>query len=209
MPYRQTTKCQPYGSSSAMTLYVSDADFDIMRTYAEVAANVPGRQASEVCGYAFVRQINPQVYQLLPGSVFITTQEVAPGMSKPDASGEADVMDRDDQFEPDEPVYRLLWHSHMQGEAAFSGTDLRAHEIMGATTALEAMFFLVLNTDGDATANFEQYRPHRIGTQIRVVITEPRSDDYEALMAEFMKKRRFQPSQAQRPGNIYLVDNEN
>lgn len=203
--HRTTTLCRPQGTSRTMTLFITPEDFNTMREYAEAAADIPitvGVQQRpgnlEVCGYAFVRRFNPTTFQVIPGSVFITTQTVGPGFSMPDPAGEGEVSDRDDEFEPDEPVFRLLWHSHVNGTAQFSVTDLNTHDDMATMTACDAMFFLVLNTNGDATANFEQYQPNRIGAQIALVVSEDRDDtSYRTRMAEFADKRTLVKPQQQ------------
>lgn len=142
---------------------------------------------NEVCGYAFARQIDPNTFCVFGKSVFIVNQHVNPSAARTDPIGEVAVMDYEEQF--DEKLYRILWHSHVGGTAAFSTTDLKSHDDIGQATALDAMFFMVINNRGQATLNFEVYRPYRIGTQAELlVVDEVPAVDLEPYKAEIAAK---------------------
>ena len=166
MPKKYTALCRPLALSSAPQLIIGRAEFDEMVRYAVAAGK------NEVCGYAFARQLDTEQFYVIQGSVFIVDQHVAPGTARTDPAGEVAVMDYEERFGDDEPVYRVLWHSHVGGQASFSTTDLKSHDDIGRATALEAMFALVLNNRGQASANFEVYQPFRIGTQIELLVVD-------------------------------------
>jgi proteasome lid subunit RPN8/RPN11 len=159
-----TALCRPTGPSTGPTLSINRDDFNEMLNYAKAAGT------KEVCGYAFVTRTSATEYTVVAGSVFITTQMVDHGAAEPDGLGEIEVMDREEELP--EGVVRLLWHSHVDGQAGFSSTDLRTHDTMSETTALDSMFFIVLNKRGQASANFELYEPVRIGTQITLNVID-------------------------------------
>ena len=183
-----TTLCRPVHTSSTASLWVQRADFNELLNFARAAGS------NEVCGYAFVTKVSPTEFCIVPDSVFITTQMVERIAAEPDARGEVEVMDREEDL-PD-GTFRLLWHSHVDGTAKFSGTDFDTHNRIGKTTLLDAMFFLVLNKRGEASANLEQYRPFRIGTQITlnvidrvpVVDLTPYKDQIDAIYYPFPDK---------------------
>ena len=93
-------------------------------------------------------------------------------------------MDYEERFDEKDPVYRILWHSHVGGQATFSQTDLKSHDDIGRATALDAMFALVLNNRGQASANLEVYQPFRIGTQVELLVV----DDVEEVDLEPYKR---------------------
>jgi proteasome lid subunit RPN8/RPN11 len=182
MTLHSTVLSRPQGTSTAPQLSIDRADFDTIIRYATAA------DKREVCGFAFVRKYGPDYFEVIPGSVFITSQLVAPGAAQPDAIGETEVMDREEEFE-EAGIYRLLWHSHVGGSAAFSSTDLNAHQVLSASTALDAMFFMVVNNRGQATANMELYRPIRMGTQLLLaVLDEVEAIDLAPYQEEIAKK---------------------
>ena len=166
MPKKYTTLCRPLAPSNAPQLIIGRAEFDEMVRYAVAAGK------NEVCGYAFARQLDTEQFWVIPGSVFIVDQHVAPGTARTDPAGEVAVMDYEEQFDANENVYRILWHSHVGGTASFSTTDLKSHHDIGRATALDAMFFMVINNRGQATLNFEVYRPYRIGTQAELLVVD-------------------------------------
>lgn len=140
---------------------------------------------NEVCGYAFARQLNLNTFYVLGNSVFIVDQHVNPSTARTDPTGEVAVMDYEEQFGEDEKVFRILWHSHAGGTASFSATDLTSHDEIGKATALDAMFFMVINNRGQATLNFEVYRPYRIGTQAELLVIDDVPDvDLEPYKAQ-------------------------
>lgn len=188
MSIRATALCRPTGTSSAPQLSIERPDYDKIISYAIAA------EKNEVCGFAFVRKHSTDHFSVIPGSVFITTQMAQPGAAQPDAFGEIEVMDREEELdEPD--IYRLLWHSHVGGAAGFSSTDLNTHDTIGGTTGLDAMFFMVVNNHGQAAANVELYRPMRIGTQLLLAVLDEVEDvDLDPYKAEIkLKCRPFPP----------------
>ena len=178
MPKKYTALCRPLALSSAPQLIIGRAEFDEMVRYAVAAGK------NEVCGYAFARQLDTEHFWVIPGSVFIVDQHVAPGTARTDPAGEVTVMDYEERFDETDPVYRILWHSHVGGQATFSQTDLKSHDDIGRATALDAMFALVLNNRGQASANLEVYHPFRIGTQVELLVV----DDVEEVDLEPYKR---------------------
>lgn len=161
-----TELCRPAQHSSAPRLFIERADFEEMQRFAVAA------KKNEVCGYAFARQLDANTFYVLGKSVFIVDQHVNQGTARTDPTGEVAVMDYEEQFDANENVYRILWHSHVGGTASFSTTDLKSHHDIGQATALDAMFFMVINNRGQAALNFEVYRPYRVGTQALLLVID-------------------------------------
>lgn len=163
---KPTELCRPALHSSAPRLLIDRREFDEMQRFAVAA------EKNEVCGYAFARQLDSNTFYVLADSVFIVDQHVNPSAARTDPSGEVAVMDYEELFDEVDQVFRILWHSHVGGTASFSATDLKSHNDIGKATALDAMFFMVINNRGQATLNFEVYRPYRIGTQAELQVID-------------------------------------
>lgn len=163
---KRTSLCSPTGNSQVGRLEISRNTFDEVINYAKAA------DKNEVCGFLLVRQYTPNDFEVIDGSLHIPRQLAAAGASEPLPQGESAQMDIEDEYEDDPEVFRVLWHSHMNGEARFSSTDIATHNRMATTTGHDAMFFMVVNARGQATANIEVYRPFRIGTQLWLSVIE-------------------------------------
>ena len=163
---KQTRLCSPTGTSQAGTLFIDRESLDEAVNYALAAGQ------NEVCGFMLVRRFDPKTFVVIENSLILPYQLVAQGLSQPAPEGESEQMDVEDEHEDDPDVFRLLWHSHGTGAAAFSTTDTNTHDKMASTTAFDAMFFMVINTQGRATANIEVYKPFRVGTQLHLVVLE-------------------------------------
>jgi proteasome lid subunit RPN8/RPN11 len=166
MPRKQTTLCSPTGTSQAGTLYIDRDTFDEAVNYARAA------DKNEVCGFMLVRRHRPDMFAVIKESLHLPRQLVAQGLSQPAPEGESAQMDIEEQYVDDRDVFRLLWHSHGAGSAMFSTTDTGTHENMSETTGFDAVFFMVINTRGHASANIEVYKPFRVGTQLHLVVLE-------------------------------------
>lgn len=163
---KTTVLCKPIANSRAPQLFIERGDFEEMIRYAQAAG------IYEVCGYAFARQVDASTFAVIRGTVFIVDQHVGTAAAMTDPSGEVEAMDKEEVFDEDGKIVRILWHSHVGGSATFSTTDLKAHGDIGKATAIDAMFFVVVNTGGQATANFEVYQPYRIGGQAGLLVIE-------------------------------------
>lgn len=177
----QTTLCSPIGPSQSGTLFIERDTFDEVINYAQAADKF------EICGYLLVKRLGPMAFTVLENSLHIPLQLAGIGASETLPEGEAAQMDRED--DTDDDTYRLLWHSHVNGQAGFSSTDLDTHASFGRTTMFDAVFFMVVNQHGDASANLELYRPFRLGTQLRLVVLEPYEETdltpYKAIIKQF------------------------
>lgn len=201
---RTTTLCSPVGATTeAGTLTIERDTFNEVVNYAKAAA------PQEVCGFLLVQRTDAATYHVLKDSLLIPAQLIASGYSEVLPEGEIEQMDFEEAYEDDPTVFRLLWHSHVNGIAQFSGTDTDTHRRMATTTAHEAMFFMVLNTHGQATANIEVYQPFRIGTQLRLVVLENDEqaalDPYKAMLKQKCKqmpKPKHKPVVQGRPAVI-------
>lgn len=194
MPRKSTVLCSPYGTSQTGTLLIERNLFEEVINYAKAAA------LEEVCGFLLVRKESPSLYRVLEDSLHIPEQRTAAGYSETRSEGEIAQMDLEEQYDEDPNVFRLLWHSHVHGGASFSSTDTATHQRMATTSAFDAMFFMVVNTRGQASANLEVYRPFRIGTQLRLVVLENELEadltPYRAELAvkcQPMPKRTYVP----------------
>lgn len=180
---KQTVLCSPVGTSSTGTLVIERDVFEEVINYAKAAGH------KEVCGFLLVRRQSSTLYSVLPNSLHIPLQWADIGASEPLPQGQAAQMDIEEPYEDDEDVFRLLWHSHMGGSAHFSSVDLKTADDMSRSTGFNAMFFMVVNQHGQATANLEVYYPFRIGTQLRLVVLEnEEAADLETYKAELARK---------------------
>lgn len=168
MPRKHTVLSKPVGTSRGGTLYIERDTLDELGNFAKAAGQ------NEICGFLLVRRLGPDVFHVLKDSLHVPLQRVAPGYAEVLPQGEVAQMDLEERLEIDdfEDTFRLLWHSHLGGPAQFSSIDLHAHRVIGSATAFDAMFFMVINWHGQATANLEIYRPFRLGTQVQLVVQE-------------------------------------
>lgn len=165
----------------APTLYISvDAWRKILR-YAR--ASVP----NEINGFAYMTLFEGNFFLLDAPDVVIIQQEVSPGSADNDDSVYAKLLYQQ-RHRPD-PEPRMQWHSHVNGPAYFSDTDMGTISNFGEAGATW-MLSLVTNVRGEVEARLDLYRPFWIGTPIDVVLydnSDPEADetirqDIEALV---------------------------
>ncbi len=181
---KRTTLSNPIGASSTGELEIQRDDFTEVLNYARAAGN------DEICGFLLVRRLSPDHYVVIPDTVHIPEQATNPGAAETLFQGEIAQRNLEDDYEDDENVFRLLWHSHVRGSASFSRTDTDTHQNMGNGTGFDAMFFMVVNQHGQATANLEVYTPFRIGTQIHLVVLENEEEVDLYTYRQLLKRKR-------------------
>ncbi|MGB4762448.1 MAG: hypothetical protein WBP12_03800 [Candidatus Saccharimonas sp.] len=130
---------------------------------------------NEVCGYGFVRRLNSTCMEWIPNSTVLPDQFVRPGLSEPSPLGGTEIMDVAEGY-PDGTL-QLLWHSHVNGSAHFSSTDLKTHDSIGTATTDAAHLFMVANRNGNVMANLEIYWPVRVTVPLQVAVRSYIDDD--------------------------------
>lgn len=175
---------------TAPTLLIEPEDFLNVLAYAQAAT------PAEINGYAMVRKLRATTFQVVPGSVFITEQTVAPGSAVVTPAGVRDANKRH-QAAPDGVHLGLQWHSHGTGDAYHSDTDLRTCDSFGRGSVSEWRIWMVVNDRGSVAARLEQYRPIRMGLPMNVVMESP-----DHVLLETRAAREFAElvTVEQRPG---------
>lgn len=122
----------------------------------------------EINGFGYISRVNDDFVVSSADDIFITPQVVSFGSAIVDgkafarAAYQATIADRLNDL-------RLQWHSHVNFEAYFSGTDTGTIESYGAA-GMEWFISLVANVRGDVSARVDVYRPLRLSLPLSVVV---------------------------------------
>ncbi|QQR52427.1 hypothetical protein IPG36_07830 [bacterium] len=152
-------------TATAPNLVYSGPQYDTICCYAQTAGH------REVMGYSFAvpmeapRASRTEWFRVLP-DLIIPRQVVSEAGVDVMPEGESAVGHMEDALDeryaeefPD-GVTRVMWHSHMGGHAGFSDKDVNTHHNFALWPF---MMFVVVNRYGEASGNFEQYQPRRMG----------------------------------------------
>jgi hypothetical protein len=147
----------------------------------------------EISGFAYVQRHGSSYWVTEPEDVFITRQEVTGGSADVDGSTFARAADRAALDGRDEEL-KLQWHSHVNGQAYFSGKDITTIDGY-AEGGVKWIFSLVTNKRGDAAVRLDQYAPLRISVTATLKIIDYLPADIERAVeediAELVTEKKF------------------
>jgi hypothetical protein len=135
---------------------------------------------TEINGFGLVHRSDHNTFTLKSQEdVFITDQTVTgveanvSGDAYSKALYQAMMQDRDDDL-------KLQWHSHVNGSAYCSSTDMNTIESFGHTGA-DWFISVVMNKYGDVFARFDAFQPFRLGCPMTVIQASDASNEFDAL----------------------------
>lgn len=150
----------------------------------------------EINGFAYVNKVSNSLFIIEDADdVFITKQEVSVRHTVSDAVGNALAYDRAAQCGRDDQL-RVQWHSHVNGPARFSTTDIKTMDV-NEHAGMAWGISVVLNKRGDFEARFDLYHPIRTFVMMEVVIVDDISPELDALVrqeiAELVEIKKPEP----------------
>lgn len=165
-----TALSQPEATVVSPTLIFDQDAWNMLHAYVQ---GVP----TEINGFAYVQQVSASAFMVRTSKdVFITKQAVtgSEALVSGDAYAKALSLamtdDRDDDL-------KLQWHSHVNGAAYCSGTDMATIEDYGRAGA-DWFISVVTNKRGDVFARLDLFSPFRLGTQMTVALLNPTPEEY-------------------------------
>lgn len=122
----------------------------------------------EINGFAYVKRYDAKTIGLMsPDDVFITPQVVTMGSADVDATTVSTALAMATEAGRASEM-RLQWHSHVNGPAYFSGTDMNTIDSYGDAGS-QWMVSMVLNKRGDFSARLDMFAPMRAGVEMEVL----------------------------------------
>lgn len=141
----------------------------------------------EVNGFGYVSQVDTNIYRL--DEVFILDQLATAASVEVTAEALARHLFEMSQQNIDPSRMRFQWHSHVNMEAYFSGTDLDNID----NYASDWMMSLVANKAGNFQARLDVYRPFRVWWPLDVqVVHVPDELQLQRARGEIRDKVRVQ-----------------
>lgn len=122
----------------------------------------------EINGFAYVSLFGTGFQVKSAEDVFITRQTVDIASAHVDGRTFARAVDRAAQADRQDQL-RLQWHSHVNGDAYFSATDLGTINSYGPA-GMEWFLSVVMNKRGEIRARVDQFLPFRTGCEIAVEV---------------------------------------
>ena len=145
----------------APTLWLNRDAFDKIMTYIKECP-------VEINGFGYLTRFASHTLGLVsPDDVFITQQVVSGGSADVDASTVGLAMAQA-AAEGRGSDLRLQWHSHVNGQAYFSGTDTGTIDSYGEAGS-QWMVSMVLNKRGEFSARLDMFAPLRSAVEMQVM----------------------------------------